>query len=82
VTGVVLVLDSPQQGKRIKTEMMVEMAALRPFRPRSADGMDGAPRSFERPAERGATNSTSRVRFDAFALFTTAFALAVGIAPT
>jgi hypothetical protein len=54
--------------------MMVEMAALRPFRPRSADGLKGVRfPSFRRAAERGsirrgATSPTSPECFDAFAL--------------
>jgi hypothetical protein len=51
-------LFASMQGKRIKTEMMVEMAALRPFRPRSADGRMGAS-MFRRAAERGSTRRSA-----------------------
>jgi hypothetical protein len=52
----------------------VEMAALRAFRPRSADGthrtrLDPSRRAAERgPTRRSATSPTSLARFDAFAL--------------
>jgi hypothetical protein len=54
--------------------MKVEMAALRPFRPRAADGMhhtrlDASRRAAERgPTRRSATSPTSLARFDALAL--------------
>jgi hypothetical protein len=63
-----------RQGQRIKKEMKVEMAALRPFRPRSADEMhrtrlEPSGRAAERgPTRRSATSPTSVARFDASAL--------------
>jgi hypothetical protein len=65
--------------------MKVEMAALRPFRPRSLDGrhrtrLDSSRRAAERgPTRRSATSPTSLTRFDAFALVPVASALAAPV---